>query len=99
MDAIDNYKPTFNSNFEYIYHLQSTMASITCTISNSDNNMASKTILKTNTLTVAIIIELILWITLSTIFGYLVGDHWYHLDAAAIVGFIFATLTTLAMLG
>jgi len=61
--------------------------------------MASKTILKTNTLTVAIIIELILWITLSTIFGYLVGDHWYHLDAAAIVGFVFATLTTLAMLG
>jgi hypothetical protein len=61
--------------------------------------MASKTVLKTNTLTVTIFIELILWITLSTIFGYLVGDHWYHLGAPAIVAFVFATLTTLAMLG
>lgn len=67
----------------------------------SDNNKASKTILKTNILMFSIFIDLILWSTLSTIFGYLAGDHYFgwRLQNGAIVAFVFATLTTLAMLG
>ena len=69
------------------------------------NNKAKLTKLKTNFLSVAIFIELILWVTFSTFFGSMIEGSRFRpgpvdgFHYAAIVSFVFATMTTLTMLG
>ena len=63
-----------------------------------NNNLALSTKLKTYFLPVIIIIELILWITISTLFGNMLKHADTQFTIAAIVAFVFATFTILIML-